>query len=99
MGEHTTHLVIEQPVFEGKPHIWVQWKGTDLCADVHCACGAFSHFDGDFFYYFQCPACQQYWEVGTHVAIYPVTAEQAGDHVKIPEWDGDRDEVIAHKDS
>ena len=80
-----SHLDIESPQFEGKPHIWVQWKGTDVCADVHCSCGEMSHFDGDFFYFFRCPHCGQHWEVGTHVSIYPVMAERAGEFVKVPE--------------
>jgi len=28
-----------QETYEGRPHGWVQWKGTDVCMDVHCACG------------------------------------------------------------
>jgi len=79
-----THLDIENPIFDDKPHIWIQWKGTDVCCDVHCACGTMSHFDGDFFYTFRCPGCGQYWEVGTHVSIYPITEARAGSHVKEP---------------
>lgn len=78
-----SHLDIESPQFEGQPHIWIQWKGTDVCCDIHCACGAHCHFDGDFFYFFQCPHCKRYWEVGTHVKIYEVDAARvAGKHVK-----------------
>jgi hypothetical protein len=71
-----THLDIEQPLFLHRPHIWVQWKGTEVCADVYCACGASMHADTEFFYFFQCPGCKRYWEVGTHVAIYEVDAER-----------------------
>lgn len=74
----SSHIDIEEPLFDGKPHIWLQWKGTDVCCDIHCACGAHLHFDGDFFYFFRCPHCDQHWEVGSHVAIYPVTKEQMG---------------------
>jgi hypothetical protein len=56
------------------PHIWIQWKGTNACCDIHCVCGAFLHFHGDFFYFFRCPECKRYWEVGTHVALYEVDA-------------------------
>jgi hypothetical protein len=78
MDHKPSHLDIEQPKFDGVPHIWVQWKGTNVCCDIHCECGEMSHYDGDFFYFFKCPACQRYWEVGTHVAIYPTTKERAG---------------------
>lgn len=72
-----SHLDIESPQFDGKPHLWIQWKGTDVCCDIHCACGAHLHFDGDFLYFFQCPHCGQHWECGTHVPIYPVPKERA----------------------
>lgn len=90
MGEvvhQPSHLDIEQPQFHGDPHvphIWIQWKGTDVCCDVWCSCGQPAHFDGDFLYFFQCPHCGKYWEVGTHVKIYEVSAERAGEHVKHP---------------
>ncbi len=57
---------------EGKPHLWVQWKGTDVCCDIHCACGAHLHFDGAFLYHFTCGECGQKYETGSHVRIYPV---------------------------
>lgn len=71
-----SHLDIEQPLFSGKPHIWVQWKGTNVCADIYCECGFSGHFDGYFLYFFKCPQCNQVWEVGTHVSIYKVTDER-----------------------
>ena len=73
--------------FKDQPHIWVQWKGTDVCCDIHCKCGAHLHFDGDFLYFFQCPHCKRYWEVGSHVAIYEARAEDCGEFVKRPEPD------------
>lgn len=50
-----SHLDIESPTFQGKPHLWIQWKGTDVCCDIHCSCGYFGHYDGAFFYFFRCP--------------------------------------------
>jgi hypothetical protein len=65
-----SHLDVESPLFAGKPHAWIQWKGTDVCADIHCSCGYSSHFDGDFMYFIVCPGCLKVWEVGTHVTLY-----------------------------
>ena len=48
----------QQHHFEG-PHGWIQWKGTDVCMDVHCVCGHMSHVDADFVYQVQCPECQR----------------------------------------
>ena len=33
------------------PYAYIQWKGTDVCLDVHCTCGAeLLHYDGYFAY-------------------------------------------------
>lgn len=65
-----SHLDVEGPAFKGKPHAWIQWKGTDVCADIRCACGESSHFDGDFMYFIRCPYCQKIWEVGTFITLH-----------------------------
>lgn len=72
-----SHLDVECPKFESSPHIWVQWKGTDVCCDVHCTCGHSGHVDGYFFYYYRCPGCDKVWEVGSHVMLYEVDGERA----------------------
>jgi len=59
------------------PHLFVQWKGTDVCADVSCQCGYLGHVDVDFFYFYQCPACGQKYEIGHFVKIFPITEEEA----------------------
>jgi hypothetical protein len=35
----------------------MQWKGTDVCLDFHCICGADEHVHGDFVYGIRCTAC------------------------------------------
>lgn len=61
---------------EGESHGWIQWKGTNVCMDLHCSCGHHGHFDGDFFYHFQCPACGKKFAVGQNVALIPLTDEE-----------------------
>lgn len=51
------------------PHAFVQWKGTDVCMDFHCGCGAHCHFDGYFAYVVQCPHCKEKWQMPFH--LYP----------------------------
>ncbi len=51
------------------PHAWIQWKGTDVCADIHCACGAFGHIDGQFMYFVKCDKCGRIYEVNGHVQL------------------------------
>jgi hypothetical protein len=52
-----------------RPSAFIQWKGTDVCMDFHCECGADCHFDGDFAYTVKCPHCSTVWEMPHHV--YP----------------------------
>lgn len=58
------------------PHGWVQWKGTEVCMDLHCACGHHGHVDADFFYYYRCPACKKAYAVGQVVKLIALTPEQ-----------------------
>lgn len=51
------------------PHGWIQWKGTDVCIDLHCACGTHGHFDGDFMYKVQCKDCGRKYVVGQNVKL------------------------------
>lgn len=58
------------------PHGWIQWKGTDVCLDVHCSCGAHTHLDADFAYYVQCGACGKLWALSANVRMIEVTADE-----------------------
>jgi hypothetical protein len=55
------------------PYGWIQWKGTDVCIDLHCACGYHGHVDTDFFYFYQCPSCKAKYAVGQNVALIPLS--------------------------
>lgn len=59
------------------PYGSLQWKGTDACMDIHCVCGAHSHIDGEFAYYFKCYACGRRFALGSIVSLIPLTDEQA----------------------
>lgn len=47
--------------------MFIQWKGTSLCADFHCDCGYDGHLDQDFAYYVECNGCGQVYEMGLQV--------------------------------
>jgi hypothetical protein len=51
------------------PHAFIQWKGTNVCADVYCACGNSAHFDVDFFYAVRCAACGAVYDVEPYVRL------------------------------
>ena len=42
---------------DDQTHVFIQYKGTDICLDFHCSCGTDGHFDGDFAYALRCAGC------------------------------------------
>lgn len=69
------------------PHGWIQWKGTRVCCDLHCACGESMHFDGDFMYHIKCPECGQVYQCGSLIRLWPIDFEPEG--CKHPEAEED----------
>lgn len=61
----------------GKPNGWIQWKGTNVCIDLRCSCGSHRHFDGEFFYHYECASCGRKYAVGQNILLIPLTEEQA----------------------
>lgn len=57
------------------PHVWIQWKGTDVCMDVYCECGTHGHIDGDFTYSVKCADCGRAYQVSPWAALIPATPE------------------------
>lgn len=58
-----------------KPHGWIQWKGTNVCMDFHCQCGAMGHVDADFAYVIKCGACGQFYEMAGYVEAHPIDCD------------------------
>jgi hypothetical protein len=56
----------------------VQWKGSDLCADVICGCGADWHVDAEmpFSGFIRCPSCLRIWEIPSALPLRHATDEQ-----------------------
>ena len=79
--ENFYETVYSQDNPEGDAHGWIQWKGTDVCIDLHCKCGYHGHFDGDFFYFYECQFCHAKYAVGQNVKLIPLTSEQQ-EHAK-----------------
>ena len=62
----------------GEPFIWIQWKGSDICGDFTCSCGAGWHIDdGTFMYYVRCPDCGAIFMANGHIEIVPLTPEES----------------------
>ncbi|SKX81211.1 Uncharacterised protein [Mycobacteroides abscessus subsp. bolletii] len=66
----------DKTVKEG-PYGWIQWKGTQVCIDLYCSCGACGHLDVDFMYQVKCESCGQHYAVGKRVVLAPMSAEDA----------------------
>lgn len=63
--------------------MFIQWKGTDVCADVWCPeCGATSHIDGYFFYGFKCFACKSTFKVGQSVTLTKCNEDELGEFLE-----------------
>ncbi len=65
---------LENP-FKGTPHGWVQWKGTDVCMDIHCECGHLGHIDADFAYHVRCAKCGDVYAINGHVKFHKIEIE------------------------
>lgn len=57
------------------PFGWIQWKGTEVCMDVHCQCGAHLHVDADFCYHIKCGECGQVYECSGFIRLIPLDFE------------------------
>lgn len=49
------------------PYSFMQWKGTDVCMDFHCLCGAHHHVDGMFVYAIRCMPCGRLYEMPWYI--------------------------------
>lgn len=65
-----------QQKYDGKPHGWIQWKGTDVCIDIHCKCGEHFHEDGEFMYNVMCPSCGTKYFLNGHIELIEVTNQE-----------------------
>ncbi len=62
------------------PYGSIQWKGTNVCIDLHCVCGEHSHVDAEFFYRFQCPECGRKYHVSANVKLIEATPDEVADY-------------------
>jgi hypothetical protein len=58
------------------PHGWIQWKGTDVCMDIVCSCGASGHIDQDFAYHYKCMSCNKFFDIAGYVHLIEVPEDE-----------------------
>lgn len=56
----------------GTPHVWLQWKCTDVGGDFYCKCGYHGWVEGDYAYYVECANCHQIYRLNGHVELVPL---------------------------
>lgn len=64
-----------QETYEGKPHGWIQWKGTNVCMDFYCKCGDGFHIDAEFAYNIKCPSCGTVYMWNGHIELIELEQE------------------------
>lgn len=58
-----------------RPSVFIQWKGTNACLDLHCLCDApdersgVGHFDGYHAYALRCVRCGRIYELPQELAL------------------------------
>lgn len=62
-----------------RPYAYIQWKGTEICADYYCVCGKQFHIDAEFAYYVQCHHCQRRYEVSSHIELREMAQSEEPD--------------------
>lgn len=57
---------------------FIQWKGTDVCMDLHCTvCQHHNHYDDSFCYFVQCAKCKTVFEMNCYVQFRPMLLKDA----------------------
>lgn len=64
-----------QEKYEKQPYAWIQWKGTDVCLDLHCECGNLGHIDADFAYHIKCGKCGAVYFANGHIELIKLEKE------------------------
>ena len=70
------------------PHGWIQWKGTEVCMDLFCACGAHGHVDAEFCYFVKCIDCGRRYFVSQNVKLIELAADEE-EQGRLVEFSGD----------
>ena len=60
---------------ENEPHGWVQWKGTEVCMDIHCKCGELTHIDAEFASHVKCGKCGTVYFCNGHIELIELEDE------------------------
>lgn len=57
---------------------FIQWKGTDVCIDLMCKCGASFHYDGYFLYHWECQDCGTIYKMADTIQMTEIGRDELG---------------------
>ena len=59
-------------------HCRINWKDTDVCADIRCfKCNTLNqHYDGPYFFFWKCQTCGTHYAVDKNITLIELTEEQ-----------------------
>ena len=83
---YRTYDEAHEAVFANQPEApsaFIQWKGTDVCMDVYCSCGAHVHVDADFTYAVQCGECGKHYLCRPLIELIEYETHKDGDPVEV----------------
>jgi hypothetical protein len=86
-----SELFNQETVCIDQPHGWIQWKGTDVCVDLRCACGIASgndpigHYDGYDMYAVQCTTCGRVYRVMQNIGLVEATTDEQRQYL-LDQW-------------
>lgn len=78
-----------QETLDDVPHCWIQWNGTDVCMDFHCACGKMPHIDASFAYHIKCPHCNRVYFCNGHIELIEIEDPNGVGCIETAERDDD----------
>jgi hypothetical protein len=76
---------------------FIQWKGTDVCMDFTCECGAEGHIDGYFAHVVECPSCKELWEMP--MMLFPRLSQRDPSHGGVVTFEPDDEAGSQQPDS
>lgn len=76
-------------VHPGRAEVNVQWKGTDLCCDIQCGCGTYSHVDGYCYGQWKCRGCSKVYRLPWSQIAYEIEDDGNTDMTNPEEEDDD----------
>ena len=71
----------QSPKGSSRGSAWIQWKGSSVCADITCICGADGHVDAQFAYFVRCPDCDRVYALDPNINLVEIPSDEFADDI------------------